>query len=733
MSYNKLPAISIPSLNLESIPSPPFSKTSPYPPLSSSSRPTPPHRNTHYDFYVDVDSDPENEPDNKIPLPHISITQHARAPPPHSTHSSIENESTRFTGRMPAGTEPDESTLTTCLTQSNSHDLAHPPINVAIQTINDLYSRYQTEPYMFQKTHNYICFQLPAILENIRKTHLERQMRVEKMTHEQDNFIYNFLSTNHYFYSATSEIFFKYDGLNYQITPEDEILYHILTTISKEKQLMSWKQRTKVYILKRIKEISIMKSIPESETIQKIYETLIPSIFSSKSEAKYFLCVLGDIILKKTNNELMFFISTEAKHFIRELSNLSIFLFGVNLLTHLKVKYYQHTYAYSRLVPISKQIKESPWLPQLALNMLVVACHYSTRYETSDNYLDSFCNDRKLIDYVYFLKMRTPETIVNREFIVNYLKKCDPEQNQHLSWKNMQYLWKQYLDSENLPNIMFQQTLKNIICDVPFMEYNGETDIFQNITSHYLPAIQHFLSFWKETMTVQSDTTNEYEIEELCILYRKWCSIKKASYHHSTITEKRMIDYIRFYCPTIEIEQNKYVCNIRCSLWDKQMDIQTAMHEYLTFNADSPSLLCRSAGDQHMVGEQTDDAVMVPFNHLAQESTIPVKGSTRFTGQVPAGTRPDELTLTVPKEVSIYDAYLWYCKIYGAQGSLYEIDSGAEEEETGACEPYMQPAAFKKKQLLVSKSYFEKYIMEAFPLAFDGDGEGRITIQNSCS
>ena len=104
---------------------------------------------------------------------------------------------------------------------------------------------------MLTKTHNYICNQLPNVLENIRVTHQQRIERMEEMTLEQDAFINNFLSNNQYFYIPSTEKFFFYDGIHYQIYNEDDILYNVLSSISKDGQLMSWKQKTKIYIMKQ--------------------------------------------------------------------------------------------------------------------------------------------------------------------------------------------------------------------------------------------------------------------------------------------------------------------------------------------------------------------------------------------------------------------------------------------------------------------------------------------------
>ena len=52
-------------------------------------------------------------------------------------------------------------------------------------------------------------------------------------------------------------------------------MYHVLTAISNDRNLMSWKQKTKISTMKKIRENHLLKYIPESETIQlvlKLYQ-----------------------------------------------------------------------------------------------------------------------------------------------------------------------------------------------------------------------------------------------------------------------------------------------------------------------------------------------------------------------------------------------------------------------------------------------------------------------------
>ena len=533
-----------------------------------------------------------------------------------------------------------------------SGDETNQKIIQAKHVIETLYRKYENEPYMFEKTHHYICNQLPNILNNIKQTHEQRVNRIEELSTDQDIFIQSFLENNHYFYIPQTEKFFFYDGIHYQQITEDDIIYNILSSISRNRYIMSWKQKTKITIMKKIKEKSLLKTIPESETIQFVLDSLCPTIFSSKNECKYFLTILGDNILRKRNN-LIHYIDNRAKQFLQELNNNCQLYIGCGLTQTFRYKYHDHSYQDCRLININDSIKSDHiWysIIQYTLDILCVACHYSTRYSSSDEFVELSSNDSELIENVFYLKKTEPENIIMK-FINEYLdidiessantnaiiidNSLIPNVNQRttqITWKNMQYLWKQFLDSKNLPPVMFYQTLKTIIIEKLEKYYNKETDCFIGICSRYLPAIHKFLQFWNETIIIDDNET-EFEIEELVILFRKWSTSKNETI--SSLNDKQILDLIIYFFPNIEIEKDKYISGIRCSLWDKQMDIQIAL------------------------------------DHL-KESIQQREGQTQHLSSGSPNTKLN---------VSIYDTYIYYCR-------------------------------FQHNKPLVSKSYFEKYIFD---------------------
>lgn len=443
-------------------------------------------------------------------------------------------------------------------------------------TVNEMFAKYADNEYMLSRLHNYICQQLPQSLDAIHKSKEQRQQRIEELTTEQDAFIKSFLNNNQYFYNVSTEKFFFYDGKTYKLYSEDDILYHVLSSITNDKQLMSWKQRTKVYIMKRIKENALTRSVPESHTIQNVLSQFYPAIFSTKAEAKYFLTILGDNIFKK-NVDLIHFIHTNAKHFIRELNTMCQGFLGTNLFQTIKHKYHEHNYQHCRILNIHENVKnESTWktmLNQHALDILCVACHYSIRYQHSDHFVLNHCDDAGFVRDVFYLKNNEPETII-QSFLTEYIGDYSRSQTSaQITWKNMQYLWKHFLESKHLPTIMFQQTFKGFVMQKVGGFYKEESDAFVGICSKFLPVIQKFTKFWDETIVIdEGESEHDFEISEIHTLFKLWCHQKGDA--NSTLNQSQLLDLIVYFYPAVEIESEKYVYKIRSSMWDKQMTIQ---------------------------------------------------------------------------------------------------------------------------------------------------------------
>jgi hypothetical protein len=548
---------------------------------------------------------------------------------------------------------------------TNNHRL----LGLSNQTIENLYDHYKDDLYITSKIHHYITQQLPMLLENIKRNREKSIQRTEEHSTEQQRFMQSYLSRNIYFYNPTTETYYFYDGIHYKETTEDEILHDIVTTISKDHNplLMNWKHKTKVSILKKIKDQHIMKVIPESETIQMVIQQIYPFIFSSKLEAKYFLTIIGDNILKK-NLSLIHYIHPTVKDFLKGLNQLSVEKLHVQCTQTFKHKYHEKHYEQNndcRLVPImnlsQKESVTKHWYQSIlqfcGLDILCVALHYSRKYGSSDDYVLERSNDIELQTYVFELNNNDAEDKIqqfSKEYLYDYGKEdqqmtsSSPQdyflQNHlqinsnenKLTWGEMQYLWKDFLQIHNLPQNLYQNVYKTLLIDRYSDKYNKDSDTFYTLGSSQLPMVQKFLKFWSETIVEDTNTYAELETEEISALFRNWLQNGRRKQKY-LLKESKILDMLSYFHPELEIGENKYIFRVRNLQWDKDIDIEVSLDT---------------------LREKENDSLCYP-------------------------------------SITLYDAYLYYCKFHNSK------------DEDG------------NKPLLVSKQFFEKYVTHHYDIFLD--------------
>ena len=65
-------------------------------------------------------------------------------------------------------------------------------------------------------------------------------------------------------------------------------------------------------------------------------------------------------------------------------------------------------------------------------------------------------------------------------------------------------------------------------------EYDEGTECFLHVTSPHEPVVSLFLKFWQECAVLNQQTYStdvEYEVEEVCGLFRAWVKGKNADKH----------------------------------------------------------------------------------------------------------------------------------------------------------------------------------------------------------
>ena len=449
-------------------------------------------------------------------------------------------------------------------------------INSIINLINDLNVKYKENTYILQKLETHL-YNLPNTLEQENKKHDERVMRINELTIEQNNFYKVFLSKYKYFYMLHNNLFYEYNGKTYKIIKEDDIYYKLLSTITDERKLIQWKHKTTQNIIKKIKERTLFKSTPETYTIQTVLGFL-QSIFKTKTECKYFLTIIGDCILKKNNN--LYFVSPNLKKIVSLIDSIVYVTTGNSIIGNFITKYHEsHTLLTYRLIKNDTNLLSinivKDILNNIGIDLFCVATHYSERYESVDNYLNTKDRD-DIKNHVLYFAQNSLDKIIS-----DFLGQCitHVSSDDSINWKNMHYIWKFYLSGLNIPNIVYSQQLQELL--MLKLSYTGDSGniSFTNVTSKYLPNVSSFLSFWEKCIVIINDNDNcdnEYEIDELMTLYKRY---EKKSIQ---LTEQNMIKMIcHYYSPYVKVIDDKYITNIKCNLWYKNEDVNIFLESKL--------------------------------------------------------------------------------------------------------------------------------------------------------
>jgi len=421
-------------------------------------------------------------------------------------------------------------------------------------------------------------------------TFWERRERQENLKKLSDNYINDFLVNNdtQYFYIHNSEIFISYNGETFKSINESEILHQILTGISKNKSLLPWKQKVKTSIMKIIKEKNIFDIIPESHTIQYVLDQITPLLLQTKNEAKYFLTILGDNILKK-NTELFHIVNNRSKDFITTLEENVYHNFKnyYHINNTFKFNWHDHEYKKCRVLNFNKTVKNSSYwrtfIKYHILDIMSVAVHYSKRYGNSDEYILSKKDEYPNLKKILFLSTTTKKEIVN-EFINKAIVKVN-NKDVTMSFNEIMYVWKLYLLNKDLPNVIFQRELKELLND---KLSKNEEDNYIGITSPYDIFIKNLHHFWRENITLGD---NEFEISEICDIYKLWLKENKTKIEN--LEEDNILTLIKHFFKC-EIEDNKIVKNINCKLWDKIKDMKTVISDIKISYNFSPGMFNKS-------------------------------------------------------------------------------------------------------------------------------------------
>tara|TARA_B110000008_G_scaffold251524_1_gene265509 strand:- start:2652 stop:4160 length:1509 start_codon:yes stop_codon:yes gene_type:complete len=435
-------------------------------------------------------------------------------------------------------------------------------------SITKLHDKYKNSPKTIEKLQYYIDNQIPPIMEQYNK-HLKNKLLIEKKTKD---YVDKFLncSNKQFFFIAKTEIFIKYDGVNFQIINEDDIWYSIYTELSRIPILLDYKEKIKDVVINEIKQNNLFNSMPESNTIQQTIHQYIPHLFDTKIQAKYFFSLLGDNILKKNKN-IIHYCDEDLKPFFDTLNLLFKDYFGenVNIKHSFRFRYNEaHDYKNCRILKTNKNFSKNILYQQDNLlknkhifNLISVSTHYSKRYGCSDKYMKDQ-GTSQLIQHIYYLENKTGEKIID-DFL-NQSNAFIKKQDSNITKKDMYFLWINFLKDLHLPNVLYKSKFFNII--EKKLEFNEQ---FKNIYNKSLGIINQFKDFWNTNIQNGEMINDEYEISEILQLFRNTNMTDQ-------LDEDDIIYIVKYYYNNVNIN-GKNINNIFSPLWDKMNDMREAI------------------------------------------------------------------------------------------------------------------------------------------------------------
>jgi hypothetical protein len=490
-----------------------------------------------------------------------------------------------------------------------------------LEKVRDMWSLYETDEYMRSRLQRHITAILPSTLETEAKSAQERADRHDRLKCQREVFMEKFLSTNMIYFCPRSEEFIHYDGKQYNVYSEDNVLHDILTSIPGGSDLAPWKHRIKGQVMKKVKERSPLGSLPESGTIQRVVGYMCPSFFASRNRAKYFLTVLGDCVLGKAG-ERHFIGNASLKSLLKEVEDCLHLKFGsAASVSPIKLKYYDHSYDNCRILPIASGAPSTLPLEisRRVLDLICVAAHYSDRYQSSEDYLAQ-SHDLELQSVANFTRGRTSEDVV-KQFVQDGLTQCE---GASLTEANVLFVWKKYLDKLGVPDLVFKNTLLQMLRQ--HLVYDASAKVFEGVTSIHLPVVSSFNKFWAETMQSGSQA---YEVDEVVSLFRKWN--RKRS---DALSPELAMEILQEMFAESYVKEDRQVVNVVSNMWDKResvseffyvtlpsmegaagspADIRSAYHTYS--RVWRPDFImgktCFSAYAREVLGSHVDDDGMI--------------------------------------------------------------------------------------------------------------------------
>lgn len=405
-------------------------------------------------------------------------------------------------------------------------------------SLDELRLKYKDNEFMLNKLETYVS-RLPMVMQSIEEDHQKKTVQRQEVQNKKESFILDFLKQHSFYYISSSETYIQKIDSTWTILREDDIIH--LAGSSLPKDLLFSKYKIIQSILKKIKETPIYSaSTPYATTM------VIHKIPMKKEYAKFFLTIIGDILLNKKVTEV-YYIDSSYKPFLKYIHQQLYVLTHKPICDVFKYKYHDHKYDNCRII----HGQCTTFTECCMFEFIIAAVYLSNKYGSSETYIH---HPESIIQKdVLFLTQYTPETLI--QYFLKTHTMSTPGKN--MTYKDMFFLWQIFLKRKGLPFVISQQNFKFFLSGV------CENDMCLDCSPSVQADILKLKHFWDKYIRYDE---NEYELHELAALY--------AQQEKATISIEQLKDIIQLEYPTASMNGEKIV-NITCSLWNKKDDLDT--------------------------------------------------------------------------------------------------------------------------------------------------------------
>jgi len=451
-----------------------------------------------------------------------------------------------------------------------------------VKSITNTYNKYKSDKLLMRIFFNHVDEILPNTMEQTYQNQIEQEKHLEICS----DFIVKFLNEpeQEYFYIENNDTFINYDNINYVCTSEDKIINSVYKRASiyfdENKDFVTrYKKSMADMAINKIKtDKDIFNTIPESITIQNIINFFTPLVFETKTETKYFLTILGDNILKKNSNTIIF-LPLKSKNFINYFTDIiKSYYPKLNITKNFKYRYNKsHGYNNTRILYftnlVSNQNYWHSFINANVFNIIAISCHYSNIHRNSDNFI--LDQDKSISNKILYFLNKDENKILDI-FLTEMIRKDTSfipiGSDNKISIQEMLYLWKMFANRKQIPNVITKNRLIELLKER--LEYN---EGFHKVSSNYLDYNRKFSDFFNENFKLGNE---EFEISEINLLYKKWLKGKGNNMDYYLIDETKMKNIILHFHEDYAIENNKNITNICSTLWNKEKNILEALNHY---------------------------------------------------------------------------------------------------------------------------------------------------------